>query len=288
MLKRLAAAVMPKLLRRVPKHLKLLYPFYLAGRLEVKEEIHARAGMPEALDGFALAYASDIHFGPLFTSSEAERLYGALTGLRADLVVLGGDFGDTLRNGIAFFRHIPAFPIETPVIAVLGNHDYGRPGEPLEPLLETMRDKNVLPLVNQVFSLERGGKRIDFCGPDDIQCGRPDLQALAALSRAADYRLFLPHSPDLIPEAFAEGLRFDLAVCGHTHGGQIVLFGRSLHSSSSYGDRYRSGWYSENGADILVSNGVGTSILPMRLNTHPQIHRLVFRAIAEAQPGDSV
>ncbi|HUM61301.1 MAG TPA: metallophosphoesterase, partial [Clostridia bacterium] len=66
-------------------------------------------------------------------------------------------------------------------------------------------------------------------------------------------------------------------ICGHTHGGQIVFFGRSLHSSSEYGDRYRSGWYREQGADILVSEGVGTSILPMRVGTRSQIHRLILR-----------
>lgn len=288
MLKKLAATVMPVLLRHIPKNRKLLYPFYLAGQLEVREETHQGARLPEALDGFAMAYASDIHFGPLFTASEADRLVAALLNLHVELIVLGGDYGDHLRNSIAFFEHIPAFPAETPVIAVLGNHDYGKRGESMEPLLHAMRKKNVIPLVNEVFALERGGKRLAFMGPDDIQCGRPDIRLLAERSKNADYPVFIPHSPDIIPQAVSEGLRFDLAICGHTHGGQIVMFGRSLYSSSRYKDRYRSGWYRENGADILVSNGVGTSILPMRLNTRPQIHRLVFRAVSEAQSGNRV
>lgn len=285
MLKKLAAAIMPALLRHIPRNRKLLYPFYLAGQLDIREEIHEGERLPAALDGFNLAYASDIHFGPLFTSGEADRLVAALLGLKAELIVLGGDYGDCLRNSTAFFEHIPAFPRETPVIAVLGNHDYGKRGESMEGLLQVMQAKNVIPLVNREFALERGGKRLVFLGPDDIQCGRPDIRLLAERSLSADYLVFIPHSPDIIPQAFSEGLRFDLALCGHTHGGQIVLFGRSLYSSSRYGDRYRSGWYRENGADILVSNGVGTSILPMRLNTRPQIHHLTFRAVAEAQPG---
>lgn len=287
-IKKIAAAVLPRLLRHIPKDRKLLYPFYLAGQLDIREETYRGAGLPEAFDGLVLAYASDIHFGPLLSAPEADRVMASLSGLGADLIILGGDYGDHLHSSIAFFHHIPSFSANTTVIAVLGNHDYGKRCESLAPLLQAMREKNVVPLVNEVFTLERGGKRLVFMGPDDIQCGRPDLKLLKSLSATADYRVFIPHSPDIIPQALAEGLRFDLALCGHTHGGQIVLFGRSLYSSSRYKDRYRSGWYREGGADILVSNGVGTSILPMRLNTRPQIHRLTLRLVGEAETWNSV
>jgi len=83
----------------------------------------------------------------------------------------------------------------------------------------------------------------------------------------------MPHSPDLVPEAKQAGLRFDLALCGHTHGGQIALRGRSLYPSSRYGDRYRMGWVNENDSDIFITCGVGTSVLPMRVGTMPEIHR---------------
>ena len=278
MLMRIAGSIIPRLLSKIPKNIKFLYPFYLAGQLNTTAEEFSSPNLPNAFDGLSIAYASDIHFGPLFSSDEALRLYHKLLELETDLVILGGDYGDKLRDSIAFFSLIPSFPDTVKVLAVLGNHDYGRKGESLEPLLTAMRVKNVVPLVNQVFTIRQQSAVLAVCGPDDFRCGNPQLEPLITQAADADFRLFIPHSPDLIPEAQKAGFQFHLALCGHTHGGQITLFGHSLHSSSRYGDRYRSGWYREQGADILVSNGVGTSILPMRLGTKSQIHRLVLHS----------
>ena len=71
---------------------------------------------------------------------------------------------------------------------------------------------------------------------------------------------------------------FQLALCGHTHGGQVVLFNRALKSPSDYGEKYRTGWKKENGVDIMISNGVGTSFLPVRLGARPQIHLITLKA----------
>ena len=277
MIKKIANAVMPWILQKVPKNKKWLYPFYLAGQLDLTEEEYFSASLPEAFDGLKVAFASDIHFGPLFHREEADRLIDRLLSFKSDLILLGGDYGNKLSNSTAFFEYIPAFSPMTPVLAVLGNHDYGKPGESLEPLFDAMRKKNVIPLVNKAHFIIRENSQLAILGPDDIKCGNPDLKSLKIAAQAADFSIFLPHSPDIIPLAQEAGLDYHLAVCGHTHGGQIVLFGRSLHSSSSYRDRFRTGWVKENGRDILVSNGVGTSILPMRLGTRPQIHKITLR-----------
>lgn len=277
MIKKIASRIMPGLLGWVPRHLKALYPFYLAGNLNILKEERFFENLPEAFDGFRIAYASDIHYGPLLKEAEANKIINSLLSLKADLTILGGDYGDVLENSIRFIAFFPDAP-QGRIAAVLGNHDCGAKGASRQPLLDAMRNKGMEPLVNQTMVLARAGKTLAICGPDDIKCGVPDLQALKKQSEHSDFVLFIPHSPDLIPDADDAGFRFDLALCGHTHGGQIVLFRRSLHSSSAYGDRYRSGWYRENGADILVSEGVGTSILPMRLGTKAQIHLLTLRA----------
>lgn len=282
MIKRIAASILPGILKHVPRNIKALYPFYLANQLDVVEEDYASPHLPAVFDGLSIGFASDIHFGPLLTKEQASALFNTLVGLETDIIILGGDYGDVLENSIRFFEHIPAFPYRLKVFAVLGNHDYGKKGQSVEPLLLAMKQKNVIPLVNQCHPIEREGKRLVICGPDDIRCGRPDFKPLKAQSAKADFVLFIPHSPDLLPRAQEEGFVYHLAQCGHTHGGQIVMFGRSLHSSSIYKDRYRSGWYKEEGRDIMVSNGVGTSILPMRLGTRPQVHKLRLRAQVEA------
>jgi hypothetical protein len=68
----------------------------------------------------------------------------------------------------------------------------------------------------------------------------------------------------------------DLTLSGHTHGGQIALFGHGFFSSSIYGDRYRSGWYEDHGALMLVSNGLGGLFAPLRLGAPPQAHLITL------------
>ena len=277
MIKHLASLLMPKLFGKVPKDIPLLHPFYVAGQLTTAQEELYLPGLPGAFEGFAVGYASDIHYGPLFHRDEAERLYDALLALKTDLLVLGGDYGNKLEKAIALFELFPPFPRELPVLAAMGNHDYGKRGESIQPLLNAMQSKNVIPLINQTWQTTRGAATLTVSMPDDILSGAPDLNALKKQTAGADFVLFAPHSPDLLPEAEKAGFRFDLALCGHTHGGQITLFGRSLLSSSRYGDRYRSGWFEQGDALVRVSEGVGTSILPMRVGTRSQIHRLILR-----------
>lgn len=286
MIKRLAADIFPRLLKNVPKDKKWLYPFYLAGQLEVKEERYASLHLPLDFEGLSIAYASDIHYGPYLSKEEALSLTKRIMDLDTDLILLGGDYGDIPDNSIAFFKLIPAFPSDKTVLAVIGNHDIGIKNAGIRPeLLAAMREKNVIPLVNEVHILKKSNSSLAICAPDDIRCGQPDFTPLIRDAADADFVILLPHSPDLVPAAFGAGLGFHLAICGHTHGGQLVLFGRSVHSSSQYGDRFRSGWYREQGVDILVSNGVGTSILPMRIGPIPQIHRLVLSSKPQGKAG---
>ena len=77
------------------------------------------------------------------------------------------------------------------------------------------------------------------------------------------------------------GFTYDLALAGHTHGGQLVVLGRSLHSSSRYGDRFRTGWMTFDEKPLMVSNGVGTSLLPIRVGTRPQIHRVTLKTASK-------
>lgn len=277
MIKKTAARFLPAILRHIPRNQKWLYPFYLAGRWQVKEENVFFSKLPAGLDSLAIAYASDIHYGPYLGMKEANLLYEQLIAMNADLVILGGDYGDVLENSIAFFQAIPAFPRDLPVFAAIGNHDFGAVGTSQAPLFAAMKAKNVLPLINQTKVLDFDDSHLIVFAPDDVLCGHPVYEIPENQQvHDTDFVLFVPHSPDAIPAALDAGFTFDLALCGHTHGGQLVFFGRSLHSSSRYGDRFRLGWYKQGGGLLHVSSGVGTSILPMRIGTKANIHKFVL------------
>ena len=80
--------------------------------------------------------------------------------------------------------------------------------------------------------------------------------------------ILMAHEPDIFPEVPA---RVALTVSGHTHGGQVRLFGWSPIVPSAYGNRYAYGHVVEDDRSLVVSGGLGCSILPVRFGVPPEI-----------------
>jgi predicted MPP superfamily phosphohydrolase len=80
--------------------------------------------------------------------------------------------------------------------------------------------------------------------------------------------LLLAHEPDVFPRLPA---RAAVTLCGHTHGGQVRLLGYSPRVPSRFGNRYAWGHVREDGRDLVVSGGLGTTTLPVRFGVSPEI-----------------
>lgn len=275
-------AKMPSRLGRflalLPAGCVLLYPLYLATRLDLCPFTYKNEKIPPIFDGLKIAYVSDIHFGTFFSQQRLDTLINRVNALEPDLILLGGDYAEDSDGALAFWQNKPAFRARIATLAIFGNHDRTLPESNFRLIQDAMKASGVIPLVNDVYLLEKEGHFIAFAGMDDYYNGYPDLERLQRLSQGAGFTVFLPHTPDIFPKALAlqEPPFFDLALCGHTHGGQVAFFGYAPKTSTDLGNRYRSGWYREKGADMLVSNGVGTSALPVRLGARPQFHLITL------------
>ena len=262
----------------IPTSSKILYPFWLSAPLDVVDEAAVFHHLPAAFDGLVIAYCSDIHYGPFFGHERTDNLARKLNDMRADIMILGGDYGETTKASLEFFKALPDLTAQSGLFAVIGNHDLLGRKEEISELKGLILSKGIVLLNNSAILMEKDGAALCLCATDDILEGRPDTAALTGAIAESDFTIFAPHSPDILPEAEKQaGFRFDLALCGHTHGGQLVIFGRSLHSSSAYGDTYARGWMDAHGGKLLVTHGVGTSLLPMRLGVRPQIHRITLK-----------
>ena len=274
-------SVFGKLLAKLPNTWPILYPFYLANQLDTVREVYPSEYVPKEFHGFTIAFVSDIHYGFLLNEQRVKNLVEKVNAFQADLILLGGDYGENSQGAIDFFKLRPSFSAKEKVIGVLGNHDRTDPSENYPLLLEEMKKNGILPLVNDVFILQREGKKLAIAGTDDYFMGDVDLRHTAYLCRESDFTILAAHNPDILPETFRlpGGPFYQLALCGHTHGGQVSIGSHAIHSSSMYGDRFLSGWKHENGVDILISNGVGTSGFPVRLGARPQIHLITLISI---------
>ncbi|MBQ2952649.1 MAG: metallophosphoesterase [Clostridia bacterium] len=261
----------------------LAWPFVEPLFPEVEEVTLQPADFPEDISQLRVVYVSDIHAGPFFSQARVEDLVRRINRLNADIVLLGGDYAQDSASAVEFFRSLPAIHANYGVYAVTGNHDRTVPESNLALLREAMLQAGVTPLINEVASVRIGNASIWLAGVDDLSCGHPDVAGVASQVRKEDYVIFLCHSPAVIPDAveardanFQYGW-FDLGLFGHTHGGQVDLFG-GIVRDDSVPEAYREGWSRTSRADLLTSRGYGVSVLPIRLLCRPQIHLITLRS----------
>ena len=263
----------------------LAYPFVEARMLSPQTHTLYVTNLPSNLKNIKIAYASDFHQSAWFGQSKVNDVIRRLNNMSADIIILGGDYATDSQSAIAFFHNMPSLHARLGVYGVLGNHDRTQPESNRQKLTDAMKDAGVTPLVNSVSRVKVGQSYIYIAGVDDFYNGLPDVKGVAEQVSKDDFVIFAGHSPDLIPDAqkaadiSGNGHWFDLALFGHTHGGQINLFGYTpiRNVSDELSARYLSGWREENRAAILVSNGVGTSGLPIRLFAPPQIHLITIK-----------
>lgn len=231
----------------------------------------AIADWPSGAPPLRIVQLSDIHAaGPDMPPSRIAEIVKQVNALRPDMVVITGDF---ISDRWLSTRHYgstesvaPLAALRAPlgVYVVLGNHDHWRGDDPIAPAL---RKAGITLLFNRVA--EAGP--ILIAGLDDSWAGMPDLQSVEAERRRAPRRpaILLTHNPDVFPMIPAD---YDLVLAGHTHGGQIrlPLIG-PLSTASAYGSRFVHGLIEEQSRRMIVSAGLGTSILPFRLGVPPEI-----------------
>lgn len=243
--------------------------------------------LPAAFDGLRVAFLADTHYGPGVPLVYLQHVVGMVNDLGADLILLGGDYvqrywqwvspnaSAVVRRGVGVFAKLRA-PLG--VFAVLGNHDNfsAQRGE----ILGALAHAGVRALENTGIWLERGGSsaRLRVCGVGDISTSRPDLPAALGDAGPEETALVVTHNPDLVEELFDP--RLGLVLCGHTHGGQVVIpgLGWAPVVPSRFGQRYLHGLRrGPSGAPVFITRGVGTVLPPIRVNCPPEVALLTLR-----------
>jgi hypothetical protein len=229
------------------------------------EQIHvtSQANLPP----LRLAFASDFHAGPSTHPEHLKRACETLAGIRPDLLLLGGDFACLAAHDVHELAEALG-TIRAPLgtFAVLGNHDLWAGADLIRRRLE---EAGIGLLVNRAASLPHPYGGVSVVGLDDPIEGAPDADR--AFSGAGPHRIVLMHAPGGLVSVGDRA--FDLALAGHTHGGQIALpGGRPLFvPRGALSRRYAYGRFSFGaGRTLIVSRGVGYSTIPMRLFCPPE------------------
>ncbi|HWZ53007.1 MAG TPA: metallophosphoesterase [Granulicella sp.] len=245
-------------------------------RIQIRHNVIELAGLPALFDGFTLLHITDMHAdmnpGPM------QRLADLLPGLSYDICVVTGDFrGQTFGPFAAALDSLARVrkQLHPPVYAVLGNHDTIR----MVPQIEEM---GICMLLNESIAIRRGDQQIHLAGVDDAHYYRADNvhKAASAVPRN-EVAILLSHTPEIYRQVDAAG--FHVMLSGHTHGGQICLPGSiPLTLDSVLPRRMGAGPWRYGSMTGYTSVGVGSSIVPVRLNCPPEITLHHLRSIPPA------
>lgn len=230
---------------------------------------------PKGQAPLRVALLSDLHVaGPDMPPERLARIVTQVNALKPDLVLIAGDLVSDKRVSTHRYSEaesvapLGALRARHGVVAVLGNHDHWRDTAGMLRALEANR---VTVLSNSVIA--RAG--VILAGADDDYTGRSDPAVLIrAIKPLVGPVVTLSHSPDIAPKLPG---RFGLILAGHTHCGQIALplIGRPA-TMSRHRDRFACGLIREGNRTIVVSAGLGTSLLPVRIGAPPDLWLLTL------------
>ena len=237
--------------------------------------------LPSAFSGYKIAQISDLHNAQF--GNENAMLIRLLKEASPDIIVITGDIVDSthtdIDTAIAFVRDIVEI---APCYYVTGNHEAWL-GSDYNELENALIDAGVIVLHDEAVTLEKEGQIIQMIGVDD-----PDFSYIAAdkiisaklehINITQEFTIMLSHRPELF-DSYVEN-EIDLVLSGHAHGGQvrIPLIGGLIAPNQGLFPKYDAGVYSEGNTTMVVSRGIGNSVIPIRINNRPEIVLIEFQS----------
>jgi uncharacterized protein len=236
---------------------------------------------PCAMDGFTVAHLSDFHYDPVFSIHPIQSAVQTVNELRPDLVVLTGDFITSPYFGNQRRAAADAEPcarvlrdLQAPYgcWGVMGNHDAYSDARRVTGAL---RAAGIGVLTNSAIPIEHNGGRFWLAGVGDVMLRGADLHTALQHVPSIETVILLAHEPDYAD--YVSRFPVDLQLSGHSHGGQIrIPFLPPLYLPD-LAKKYILGLYRIGGLTLYTNPGIGTILVPVRLNCPPEVTLITLR-----------
>lgn len=215
---------------------------------------------------------SDTHIGEYYSVKNLEKLVRVINMQEPDIIVFTGDLVDEINENTdlkSISSVLGTMKATKGKFAVYGNHDYGAQGHKY--YKKTMENAGFKVLVNDAVQYHLNNKiSVNIVGVDDGLLGKPNYEKLNFLIKERYYDIVLLHEPDTI-DTF-EGEPYELALSGHTHGGQVRLPFKGALKKVPLGEKYDKGMYDiSEEQKLYVSSGIGNTKMPFRFLNIPEI-----------------
>lgn len=240
----------------------------------IKRYVVESERLPASFDGYTFAFVSDIHYPSLFTRSRLGRLVRKLREEKPSMLLLGGDYVTDDSCIEELFDSLSTVRPEDGLYAVLGNHERRNS----EKISASMADCGIKLLCDKEVSVVKDSAVIVLFGVEDsFVYDTLAARRVKALSDSV-YTILLCHTPDYAERTSSTA---DLVLSGHTHGGQVTLFGLYTPVKNSvYGSRFLRGLnHTSQGTTVITTNGVGTSRKKLRFCVPSEVVIVTLRKL---------
>ena len=226
--------------------------------------------IPDEFNGFKIVHISDLHNAE-FGNGQKD-LIDKIEAQDADIIVITGDMIDSRRTDVdKAVELITGLGNKIPVYYVTGNHE-SRVREYNE-LESKLIENGVTVLKNESVKIEKDSSFINVIGVDDPSFGMSanDIFHTVSELKTDGYDVLLSHRPELFETYCESGA--ELVLCGHAHGGQVRIpfIGGIVAPNQGLFPEYTAGSYKSGSTEMIVSRGLGNSIIPLRVNNPPEL-----------------
>ena len=244
--------------------------------------------IPSEFDNFRIVQISDLHNAEFGENNE--KLLLMLKQADADIIAITGDMIDSRNTDVDVAISFAQKALNiAPVYYVNGNHESRVSGE-YEKLKQGLTDAGVTILENSSADITIGDEAITLIGINDPTF-RMDIvddtmeqniahQLVNVIPDNDNYKVLLAHRPEYF-DVYAG--KVDLVLSGHAHGGQfrIPFIGGLVAPGQGFFPEYYEGSHIKENTEMIVSRGIGNSIIPFRINNKPEIIVAELTKIAE-------
>lgn len=230
------------------------------------------------LDGYRIVQISDLHNAKFGKNNQ--KLVDRIRECEPDMIVLTGDLVDSNHTNVdRAVQFVDEIVKICPVYYVTGNHEYWLEKSEYDELMDGLIGAGVVILDDQVVEISRGDAKFRLVGLDDKSLADGTLGTLLNNaqnvahedSEKNEFTVVLAHEPQYLARYAGTGV--DLVLSGHAHGGQFRLpfVGGIVAPDQGFLPEYTAGEYYMNGTEMIVSRGLGNSVIPVRLFNYPEI-----------------
>ena len=240
--------------------------------------------LPEAFTGFRVAQVSDLHNNEIGKNNE--RLLAMLRAAQPDMIAITGDLIDSRNTDVSIALQFAQAAIKiAPCYYVSGNHE-SRVSE-YAALKDGLEELGVIILENEKLEIRRGKEKISVLGVADPAFETAYLfgdaasvirKHLQTLRGDEGFSILLSHRPELM-EVYTD-YEMDLVLSGHAHGGQfrLPLLGGIYAPGQGFFPKYDSGLIESGDTKMIVSRGIGKSVIPVRFNNRPEVILVILES----------